>query len=325
LSRIIVTEPIHADGLALLRADPAHEVVAFDPPAGAAQMRAALPGAAAILVRTLPLGADLLALAPDLAIVSKHGVGCDNIDLDHCSARGIPVTICAGANANAVAEHTLALMLACARRLTAQDAAARAGDWRFRQRTGAFELRGRTVLVVGMGRIGRRVAPLCRAFGMRVLGHDPGAAFAEAERADDLDAALAQADIVTLHTPLIPETTGLIDARRLALMKPGAVLINCARGGVADEAALVQALTLGPLAMLGTDVFVTEPVCPTDPLLSLPNVIATPHTGAMTAESTRAMAMQSARNILDCLGGRLDEDVIFNTRAPGRRTGGDTP
>lgn len=317
-NRIVVTEPIHPDGLALLRATPGHEVVAFDPPATAARMREALPGAAAILVRTLPLGADLLSLAPALAIVSKHGVGCDNIDLDHCSARGIPVTICAGANANAVAEHTLALMLACARRLTAQDAATRAGDWGFRQKTGAFELRGKTVLIVGMGRIGRLVAPLCRAFGMRVLGHDPGATFAGAERADDLDTALAQADVITLHTPLAPETTGLIDARRLALVKPGAVLINCARGGVADEPALVEALTHGPLAMLGTDVFVTEPMRPTDPLLALPNVIATPHTGAMTAESTRAMAVQSARNILGCLGGGLDDDMIFNRRALGR-------
>jgi len=311
LSRIVVTEPIHADGLALLRGAGGCGVVAFDPPASPEQLRAALPGAAAVLVRTVPLGGDLLALAPDLAIVSKHGVGCDNIDLAHCAARGVPVTICAGANANAVAEHTLMLMLACARRLTAQDAAARAGDWGFRQRTGAFELRGKTVLIVGMGRVGRLVAPLCAAFGMRVLGY--GGSGEGVERMDDLDEALARADIVTLHTPLTAATTGLIDAARLARMKRGAILVNTARGGVADESALVEALTTGTLAMLGTDVFVTEPMTPDDPLLALPNVIATPHTGAMTHESARAMAMQSARNILDCLAGRLDETTIHDT------------
>lgn len=317
MSRIVVTEPIHADGLALLRGPGGHEVVAFDPPATPRQLRAALPGAAAILVRTLPLGADLLSLAPDLAIVSKHGVGCDNIDLAHCAARGVPVTLCAGANTNAVAEHTLMLMLACARRLTAQDAAARAGDWGFRQRTGAFELRGKTVLVVGMGRVGRRVASLCAAFGMRVTGYGPRPWEGAAERADDLDTALARADIVTLHVPLTPATTGLIDAARLARMKPGAILINTARGGVAEEGALVAALRGGSLAMLGTDVFAAEPVRPDDPLLRLPTVIATPHAGAMTHESARAMAVQSARNILDRLAGRPGGNTVHDTAPTG--------
>jgi len=325
LSRIVVTEPIHADGLALLRGEGAQEVIAFDPPATPKQMRAAMPGAAAVLVRTIPLGADLLSLAPDLVIVSKHGVGCDNIDLAHCAARGVPVTICAGANANAVAEHTLMLMLACARRLTAQDAAARAGDWGFRQRTGAFELRGRTVLVVGMGRVGRLVAALCAGFGMRVLGHGGRAWVEGVEYVDDLGEALAQADIVTLHVPLTDATTGLIDAARLARMKPGAVLVNTARGGVADEPALIDALESGHLAMLGTDVFAAEPVRADDPLLRLPCVIATPHTGAMTGESARAMAVQSARNVLDCLAGRLDPTAIHDTAPQSASQGGTTP
>lgn len=311
MSQILVAEPIHPDGIALLRGS-SHDILTFDAPATVEQMREALPGVAAVLVRTLPLGGDLLSLAPDLKVVSKHGVGCDNIDVDHCSGRGVPVTICAGANANAVAEHTMMLMLACAKRLTAQDAATRAGDWSFRQRTEAFELRGKTVLILGMGRIGRLVAPLCAAFGMRVLGYDPGVDFSGAERVSDLDAALATADVVTLHTPLMAETTGLIDARR---MKRGAILINCARGGVADEPALIEALESGHLGRLGTDVFVTEPMLVDDPLLHLPHVIATPHTGAMTHESTRAMAMQSAQNILDALDARLDRDVIFNRNA----------
>ncbi len=312
MSRIVVVEPIHPDGLAMLREHPGTEVIAFDAPATEAELCDALPGARAILVRTLPMGGDRLALASTLEIVSKHGVGCDNIDVTACTGRGIPVTIAAGANATAVAEHTLMLMLACAKRLPAQDAAARAGDWSFRKRTNAFELKGKTVLIIGMGRIGRQVAPLCAAFGMRVIGYDPHAHFDGVERADDLEVALAQADIVTIHTPMLPETDGMIGAAELARMKRGGILINCARGGVADEPALIDALKSGHLAMLGTDVLVTEPMLASDPLLALPNVIATPHTGAMTAESARAMATISAQNILDHLNARLDPSVVVN-------------
>ena len=314
MTRIVVPEPIHPDGMDLLRAS-GHAVAAFESPATDAQLREAMPGATAVLVRTRPLPADLLALAPDLRVVSKHGVGCDNIAVEHCSDRGIPVAIATGANANAVAEHTLMLILACARQLTEQDAATRTGDWAVRQRAQAFELRGRTALVIGMGRIGSRVAPLCAAFGMRVLGHDPYAQFDGAERADDLDAALAEADIVTLHTPLMPETTGLIDTPRLARMKPGAILVNCARGGVADERAVIAALESGHLGMYGTDVLVTEPMVADDPLFRAPNVIVTPHSAAMTHEGRRAMATVSARNVLDALAGRLPPDMIFNADA----------
>lgn len=312
MKRIVVAEPIHADGLALFESRDDVDVVAFAAPATPAELKDAAVGAHAILVRTIPLGADILSNAPDLEIVSKHGVGCDNIDVAHMSSRGLPVSIRAGANATSVAEHTMMLILACAKRLPEQETAVRAADWSYRQRTEAFELQGKTVLIVGVGRIGQRVARFCEAFGMHVVGYDPASGFKAYERAENLDDAIRHADVVTIHTPLLDETRGIIDAGRLAHMKSGSILINCARGGVVDETALFDALKNGPIAMYGTDVFETEPVVASDPLFALPNVIATAHTGAMTAESKRAMAMQSVENILAHIDGRLDPAVVIN-------------
>ena len=318
LKRVVVAEPIHADGLGLLRARDDLDLIAFDAPADWDALQDAAREAAAILVRTLPLPSDILAAAPKLEIVSKHGVGCDNIDVMHCTGRRIPVAIAADANATSVAEHTLMLMLACAKRLPTQEAAARAADWSFRQRVPAFELNGKTVLVVGMGRIGRKVAMLCGAFGMHVRGFDPAAQIGTYEGTNDLDEAIPEADVITIHTPLTDETRSIINADRLARMKPDSVLINCARGGVVDEAALLGSLADGPVAMYGADVFETEPVVADDPLFALPNVIATAHTGAMTAESKRAMAIQSAENILAHLDGTLDPRVVINRAELGR-------
>lgn len=312
MKRIVVVEPIHADGLALLRGDPGVEIVALGVGAPEAELSAALEGAAGVLVRTRPLTADLLARAPALEVVSKHGVGCDNIAVDHLTARGVPVTIAADANAVSVAEHTLTLMLACAKRLFEQDAGARTADWSYRQRTGAWELSGKTVLIIGLGRIGRRVARLCEAFGMRVLGYDLAGAPEGVASVADLDAGLAEADVVTVHVPLVDGTRNLLDAARFARMKPGAVLINCARGGVVAEAPLIERLRAGALAAYGTDVFETEPLRADEPLFGAPNVIVTAHTAAMTAEAKRAMAMQSAENALSGLRGALRPDVVIN-------------
>ena len=310
MKRVVVAEPIHPDGLALLRARNDLEVTAFDTPAAPDALREALTDAHAVIVRTLPLGEDVLAGADALQIVSKHGVGCDNIATAHLAQRGVPVAIAAGANANGVAEHALCLLLACARNLFEQDAAARAGDWSFRQRTRSVELRGRAALVVGMGRIGQRVARLLDAFGMEVKGYDPHAAF-EGAKADDLDAALSAADVVMVHVPLSDETAMLLGDGRLRRMKPGAILVNCARGGIVDEAALILALREGRIGWYGTDVFDREPMVADEPLLAAPNVIATAHTAAMTEEARRAMAMVSAQNVLDALDDRLRDDMLF--------------
>lgn len=316
MPRIVVVEPIHEDGISVLRARHGDEVVVLETGTSDADLAAALTDAEGILVRTSPLPAGMLEHAPNLKVVAKHGVGCDNIALDHMSARGLPVAIAADANAISVAEHTMMLMLACSRRLPEQDREARTTGWRYRPRVHGMELHGKTILVIGIGRIGQRVARLCQAFGMRVIGYDPYAGTAPHEDTA-LEAGLAQADIVTLHIPLWTESRMMLNAERLAAMKPGAILINCARGGIVDEAALIAALDDGRISAYGTDVFETEPTREDDPLLAHPDVIATLHTAAMTAESKRAMAVQAAENIVAALEGRLDPAVIINRQELG--------
>lgn len=311
MTRIVVVEPIHEDGIALLSGRAGLEVVTLPPGCPDETLAEALSGAAAILVRTRRLTGAMLQRAEGLRIVSKHGVGCDNIDVAHCSRRNLPVAIAADANAASVAEHTMLLMLAAARGLREQDAAVRAGNWGFRASGGGFDLAGKTLLVVGLGRIGSRVARLASALGMRVLGHDPVAEAKVAEMVE-LDTGLAQADIVTLHVPFGPTTAGLFDAARLGRMKPGALLINCARGGIVEEDALRAALTSGQIGYYGSDVFAEEPVPVGDPLFSAPNTVLTPHSAAMTPTARRAMAVQAAENILACLDGRLEARVVIN-------------
>jgi D-3-phosphoglycerate dehydrogenase len=312
VARIVVTEPIHEDGIAVLRAYCGDDVQVFESGATDAEIAEALPSAEAILVRTRPLSADILDNAPRLKIVSKHGVGCDNIAIDHMNQRGLPVAIAADANAISVAEHTMALKLACAKNLIEQDRETRNADWQYRHRVEAFELSEKTVLVIGLGRIGGRVARLCQAFGMRVLGYDPDAGTAPFESVADLESGLKMADIVTLHIPFSATSKLMLSAERIAAMKPGAMLINCARGGIVDEAALLGALDSGQVSSYGTDVFETEPPDSSDPLLAHPKVLATLHTAAMTQESKRAMALQAAENVIAGLEGTLDAAVTFN-------------
>jgi len=315
--RIVVTEPIHDDGIAILHERPGADVITFDAHASADEITSAIRGADAILVRTMLLPADILAQAKGLKIISKHGVGCDNIPVGQMTARGVPVAIAADANAISVAEHTMMLMLACSRRLTEQDRETRGADWSYRYRVQGFELSGKTILVIGIGRIGQRVARLCQAFGMRVIGYDPYAGTDPHESVETLEEGLAQADIVTLHIPLGETSRMMLDSHRLAGMKPGAVLINCARGGIVDEPALIEALDSDHIALYGTDVFETEPVAPADPLLKRTDVIATLHTAAMTAESKRAMAVQAAANVVAGLDSTLDPTVLINRKELG--------
>jgi D-3-phosphoglycerate dehydrogenase len=260
-----------------------------------------------------------LASAPGLEIVSRHGVGCDSVDVDWMSARGLSVAISAGANDRSVAEHTLGMMLALSRDLLRQTEGLRRADWSVRERQRAFDLGGKTLLVVGYGRIGRRVAALAQALGMQVVARDPYLSdFAPGVLvAGTLDEGLAMADAVSLHVPLTAETRGMIGAQALAAMKPGALLINCARGGIVDEPAVAGALHAGHLAGYGADVFGVEPVDPANPILAAPNVVLSPHSAASTPEGMRAMGMRAIRNVLDCFDGRLSPEMVFNRRELG--------
>ena len=316
MTTIVLTEAIDQAGIDLLTARAGLRLVVAAP--GDPAFAAALPDALAIGVRIARLDRALLSRAPHLRVAAKHGVGFDNIDVGYLAGRGIPVTVTADANSVSVAEHTMSLMLAAAKQLRAYDNAVRAGDWEFRKSARAIEVAGRRVLVVGFGRIGRRVAALCQAFGLHVLVHDVSAtALRQAAAAGhacvaDLDAGLAQADVLTLHIPLTTRSAMLIDAPRLGRLPRGAIVVNCARGGILDEDALAQALTDGAIGAAALDVFAQEPIVHAHPLAKFENVVLTPHSAATTREGARAMAVAMAQNILDGIDGRLDPSCIVD-------------
>lgn len=271
---------------------------------------AALDGVEGVIVRgATKLTADVVARTTTLRAIVRAGTGLDNVDLPAARARGVFVSNTPAANAVSVAELVFGLLLALERHLAAASADLARGRWEKTKYVGR-ELAGRTLGVVGFGRIGREVATRAHAFAMPVVAYDPLLAdwpreFAWVPRRE-LDALLAEADVVTLHVPLVSETRGLLDARRIAAMQPGAVLVNCARGGVVDEAALAAALREGRLAGAALDVFETEPPPADHPLLALPNVIATPHLGASTAEAQQRAGVEAAEIMARALLGARD-------------------
>lgn len=309
---VLVLKPLRAAGLSLLEARGDLRVIRVDSPTEA-DIAAHLPDAHAVCIKNTPLPAALLKDAPNLRVVSKHGVGLDNLPMAALTARGIPVAWIGDANANAVAEHAMMLMLALARRLPQYQARARAGGYVGDPDWPTFDLRGRRLLLVGLGRIGSRVAALARAFGMEVSAYDPAAPDSPGiARAHDLHGALSRADVVSLHAPLTPGTRSLMGADAFTAMPRGGWLVNTARGELVDEAALLAALDAGRLAGAALDVLRTEPPDPADPLLAHPRVIVTPHTAALTEDAAEAMSRLTARNALDGLDGRLDPALVAN-------------
>ncbi len=284
-------------------------------------LAALLSTADALMVRLFPVTAEVLAGAPRLRVIGRHGVGYDTVDITAASARGIPVVYTPNANSDAVAEHCVMLMLAVARRLLDVEEAVRQRNWErgrdwTRQRAG-MELRGQTLGIVGLGEVGRRVAHLCgTGFGMTVLACDP---FVAPERwpphvgrRDGLEALLAESDIVTLHAPLSPDTHHLINAQRLARMKPGSILINTARGGLVDEVALEAALASGRLGGVGLDVLEREPPPVDHPLLRSDRrlVMLTPHIAGVSDRSLQRMAQLVCDGVLAVLRGERPANVV---------------
>ena len=262
-------------------------------------------GVSAAIVSTDPFDAAVLAALPDLKVIARVGVGTDSIDLDAATARGVAVTVAPGANEAVVAEHAVAMMLSLLRRLCEHDRAIRRFQW---ARTGdamPWSLRGATVGLVGFGQIGRLVAERLRGFGASLLVCDPELEAAAGEIASvPLAELLERSDVVSLHCPLLPSTAGLIGAAELASMRPGAVLVNTARGGIVDEDALIDALEAGRPRAAALDVFETEP--PSNPrLLELPNLLMSPHNAALSEWSVFEMTRMAAASVLDVLSGRV--------------------
>lgn len=260
------------------------------------QMIEKIAPCAGVIVGVDPLDADVIAAAPHLRAIAKYGVGVDNIDLDAAAARGIRVSRAVGANAAAVADYAMALMLALARRLIVIDRRCRAGDW---SKITTRDVTGATLGLIGLGAIGRLVARRARGFDMRVLAYDVvwDEAFAAengVERAEP-EAIFREADFISLHMPLLPDTENFVNAARLALMKPTAVLINTARGGLVDEDALLRALKAGKIGGAGLDAFRREP--PDPEWFKLDNAVL----GAHCAASTRGASIQMGRMALDNL------------------------
>jgi D-3-phosphoglycerate dehydrogenase len=316
MSLVLIADPIAEDGLALLRPHAQVEVAVGD----RAALERHLPSADALLVRSeTRVTADMLQTAGRLRVIGRAGAGVDTIDVEAATARGIVVVNAPGGNAVAAAEHALALMFALARRVATADASMKRGEWRRSAYVGT-ELTGKTLGLVGLGRVGNEVARRALGLDMRVLVYDPYVPEDHARQLGlepmDLEPLLGASDFVSLHVPLTDTTRGLLGAARLRCLQPHAFLINCARGGLVDEAALIEALDEGRLAGAGIDVYPKEPVASDDPLPRHPKVVATPHLGASTVEAQAQVAAQVASEILAVLEGRPTQ---FAVNAPSLR------
>jgi D-3-phosphoglycerate dehydrogenase len=270
-----------------------------------AELREALAGCAGLVVRSeTKVTSDLMDSATALRVVGRAGVGVDNIDVPAATARGIVVMNAPDGNTITTAEHTIALLVALARRVPQANSSLKSGHWDRKSFIGV-ELQGKTLGVVGLGRIGRTVASRARAFGMKIVAFDPFIAPEQARDAEielaPLDELFASADFITIHTPLTAETRGVIGRDAFARMKPGVRIINCARGGLVDEGALHEAIKSGKVAGAALDVFAEEPPATDHPLLLLDEVIVTPHLGASTTEAQEGVAFTVAEQMRDYL------------------------
>jgi D-3-phosphoglycerate dehydrogenase len=278
-------------------------------PLSADELREKIPGYDGLILGLDHCDKSVIDAADKLKVISRNGAGYDKVDLGAANRKNITVTYAPGMNTVGVAELTMGLMYALAREIPNVATNARQGNW---QRSQGWELAGKTLGLIGLGAIGREVAKRALANNMRVLAYDPYASIAPNVQLLGLEDVLQNADILSLHTALTPETNYLINAERLAQMKKGAYLINTARGGLVDEAALYDALSGGKLAGAAMDAFEAEPP-EGSPLLTLENFIATPHIGANTRESVARANLQAAKNVLDVLQGR-EVAFILNSR-----------
>ena len=305
MPRVLVSDPIAPEGIEILK-----RIADVDVKTGLPkeELAAIIGDYDALAVRSeTKVTAGVIANATRLKIIGRAGVGVDNIDVDAATKRGILVVNSPDGNTIAAAELTVGMLLALARNIPQADAALRGGEWKRSKYMGS-EVYNKTVGVIGLGKIGREVAKRLQSFGMRVIGSDP---YLKPEQAEtlgitlvDLDTLYKESDYISVHTPKTKETLGMINAEKLALMKPTVRLINCARGGIIDEAALAEAAKSGRIGGAAIDVFSVEPAASDNPLLGIPNIVTTPHLGASTEEAQVNVAIDIAEQIADVLQGR---------------------
>jgi D-3-phosphoglycerate dehydrogenase len=314
MPHLLIAGKLHPAGLATLNAA---EGVTYDyvEEVSEASYAPLIGRADALVIRTQPLSAGTVAKAGRLKLVSRHGVGYDAVDLAALNARRIPLCVVGDVNSVSVAEHAMMLILATTKRLLRSDRAVRAGDWGWRNTLEVGEVFGRRLLVLGFGRIGRQLAQLAKAFGMEVRAYDPflqerGWPDATAAPVRSLEEGLAWADVISVNMP--KGDRPVIGPAEFAHARPGAILVNTARGGIVDEAALVAALKEGRIAAAGIDVFDSEPPSPDHPLLAFDQVVLSPHVAGLTRPAAERMAVASVQNVLDFFSGRIDPDLIVN-------------
>ena len=305
MHRILIADKLPPEGLQVLQAS---DQIELDMRAGlqGEELAQALAEADGVVIRSgTTLTAELLEKAEKLKVIVRAGVGVDNIDLPAATRHGKVVMNTPGGNTLSTAEQTMALLLCLARNTAAADASMKAGKWD-RAKYAGTQLAGKTIGIVGLGRVGQGVAGIARGIGMKVVGYDPFMPAAKAselgiEKIDDLAELYPQSDVLTVHVPNTPETAGMVGAEQLAALPEGAFVVNCARGGIVDEDALVAALKGGRLGGAGLDVYASEPPPQDSPLRSLENVVLTPHLGASTKEAQLNVAIEAAELIVDYL------------------------
>lgn len=315
--KVLVPNTMGKEGVALLAARDDIEVQSYPGAIVQADLLPLLGDAAGIALGGTPYRQTEMDASPHMEVVARIGVGYDAVEVPALTARKVPLMVAGTSNSTSVAEHALYLMMTLAKHGPALDRKVLEGKWSDRHDGLPAELSGKTVLIVGFGRIGTRSAKRCAGFDMNVLVYDPYVPAdtiraAGWEAVGDLDAALSRADFVTIHCPKTPETVGMFNAARLARMKRGAAIVNTARGGIIDEPALDEALTTGHLSGAGLDVFEAEPTPISNGLLKLENVITSPHMAGVTVKSVAGMGRVTAENILSVLDAKPNRDNVIN-------------
>lgn len=316
--RVLVIQPLHSAGMEMLQNRDDIEVIQCDS-LDEDVIAEAAKGVHAMTVRAAKISKRIIDAAPDLMVVSRHGVGYDAVDLDTLNQRKIPLCIAVHSNMISVAEQAMALLLGLAKGLFYYDGVTRKDDWTDRFPTRAIDIEGKSLLIVGFGRIGSKVAKRALGFDMKVYGYDPYIdnkvmIDAGVEPVSDYNSVLGNMDAVTIHCMKTAETTNMFSTVQFKTMKPHAFLINCARGGIVDEDALYEALITKEISGAGLDVLLNEPSTAEHPLFKLNNIILSPHIAGVTVESTRRMATQTVDNVLRVFDDNIDPDCVVNNK-----------